>query len=74
MLIVSNYDQPGMIGKVCTIVGAAGVSIVNMAVGQTSGGGTAMMVLALDQPLAESVVDEIKNSTDILAVYQVSDL
>ena len=74
MLIVSNYDQPGMIGKVCTIVGAAGVSIVNMAVGQTSGGGTAMMVLALDQPLPEAVVDEIKNSTDILAVYQVSDL
>src|SRR5487761_2592248 len=74
MLIVSNHDRPGMIGRVCTIVGEAGVSIVNMAVGQTAGGGSAMMVLALDQPLNSKSVEEIRSTADILSVYQVGNL
>ena len=46
LLIVRNDDRPGMIGIVGSALGDAGVSITNMAVGQTSGGGTALMLLS----------------------------
>src|SRR5665213_3486273 len=72
MLVVRNDDRPGMIGVVGTAVGAAGVSIVNMAVGQTQGGGTAMMVLALDRPLGAEVVEELRASDGIQAVSPVN--
>ncbi len=74
MLVVSNDDRPGMIGLVATAVGAAGVSIVNMAVGQTRGGGTALMVLALEQPLSNDVVASLRAADGIIAVHQVSEL
>ena len=61
-----------MIGVVATEVGAAGVSIVNMAVGQTHGGGTAMMVLALDRPLEADVVEAIRASDGIQGVSPVN--
>ena len=70
--MVRNDDRPGMIGVVATVVGAAGVSIVNMAVGQTRGGGTAMMVLALDRPLVSDVVEAIRATDGIQGVSPVN--
>ena len=72
MLIVRNDDRPGMIGLVGTAVGAAGVSIVNMAVGQTVGTGTALMVLGLAAPLPDEVIDEVRKAPGIIDVHQVS--
>jgi D-3-phosphoglycerate dehydrogenase / 2-oxoglutarate reductase len=72
MLVVRNDDRPGMIGVVATAVGAVGVSIVNMAVGQTRGGGTAMMVLALDRPLEADVVEAIRAFDGIQGVSSVN--
>jgi D-3-phosphoglycerate dehydrogenase len=72
LLVVRNDDRPGMIGTVASIVGAAGVSIVNMAVGQTRGMGTALMVLALDRALPDSAVEEISRAGGIIEVHRVT--
>src|ERR1039458_1513434 len=57
LLIVRNDDRPGMIGIVGSALGDAGVSITNMAVGQTSGGGTALMLLSTDRPVPREVLN-----------------
>jgi len=60
-----------MIGLVGTAIGDAGISITNMAVGQTTGGGTALMVLSTDRALPAEVVEALRAASGILEVHQV---
>ena len=49
-------DVPGVIGRVGTLFGEAGVNIANMTVSRNNRGGKALMVLSVDsQPPAELV-------------------
>jgi D-3-phosphoglycerate dehydrogenase / 2-oxoglutarate reductase len=72
MLIVRNDDRAGMIGLVGTAVGNAGISIANMAVGQSPAGGTALMVLALESPLSAADLAVLADAPGILDLHQVS--
>jgi D-3-phosphoglycerate dehydrogenase len=60
-LIVRNADVPGMIGRVGTFLGDAGVNIANMVVGRSRvTNDAAMMGLNLDQPLAEEDIAKLR--------------
>jgi len=49
LLVFFRYDDvPGVIGRVGTLFGEAGVNIANMAVSRTRRGGKALMALSLD--------------------------
>jgi len=59
-LAVFRYtDQPGMIGRVGTVFGEAGVNIVSAAVGAESEGDQAVMVLTTDAPVSAETVERI---------------
>jgi D-3-phosphoglycerate dehydrogenase len=63
-LAVFRYrDQPGMIGRVGSALGEAGVNIVSAAVGRHDetgdGSGDAVMVLTTDGPVPDALVDSI---------------
>ena len=59
-LAVFRYrDQPGMIGRVGTILGERGVNIASAAVGAEASGPDAVMALTTDAAVAEGVIDEI---------------
>jgi D-3-phosphoglycerate dehydrogenase len=68
MLVVRNDDRPGMIGKVGTIVGEAGVNIADMDVGQAASGASAMMVLATSEPVPVEVSDTLRSVEGIVSV------
>jgi D-3-phosphoglycerate dehydrogenase len=72
LLIVRNDDRPGMIGLVGSALGDVGVSITNMAVGQTSGGGTALMVLSTDRPVPPDVTGRVRAAAGILEIHSVA--
>jgi D-3-phosphoglycerate dehydrogenase len=57
LMVFFRYDDvPGVIGRVGTLFGEAGVNIANMAVSRTRRGGKALMALSLDsEPSAELV-------------------
>ncbi len=59
MLVVRNDDSPGMIGRVGTILGDAGVNIADMDVGTNAEGAAALMVLSTYSPVPRSVADEL---------------
>ncbi len=59
MLVVHNDDSPGMIGRVASVLGNAGLNISNMDVGQSPSGEAALMVIATDKTVPVEVVDEI---------------
>jgi D-3-phosphoglycerate dehydrogenase len=50
MIFLIYDDQPGVIGRVGTLCGEAGVNIANMAVSRTKEGGKALMVFSVDTP------------------------
>jgi D-3-phosphoglycerate dehydrogenase / 2-oxoglutarate reductase len=62
MAFLSYADVPGVIGKVGTMFGEAGVNIANMAVSRTTAGGTALMVFSIDSPAPPALVEGIEAS------------
>ena len=65
LLITEHRDQPGMIGAVGTICGRNDVNISFMEVGRLEPRGRAVMILGLDDPLAEAVLAEINQVSGV---------
>lgn len=58
LLVFFRYDDvPGVIGRVGTLFGEAGVNIANMTVSRTRRGGKALMALSIDQPAPRELVE-----------------
>ena len=71
MLIVRNDDRPGVIGRVGTVLGDAGVNIDNMDVGKTPQAGSALMVIATATPTPAEVVSQLRQVPGIVEVITV---
>ncbi len=57
LLVFFRYDDvPGVIGRVGTMFGDAGINIANMAVSRTRRGDKALMALSIDQPAPEELL------------------
>jgi D-3-phosphoglycerate dehydrogenase / 2-oxoglutarate reductase len=74
ILICHNVDRPGMVGRVGTALGDAGVNIAHMDVGPVSSGfadrgrqpgGEALMILSLDNPVPAATLELIRQMPDI---------
>jgi D-3-phosphoglycerate dehydrogenase len=58
LLVFFRYDDvPGVIGRVGTLFGQAGVNIANMTVSRTRRGGQALMALSIDTPAPPDLVE-----------------
>jgi D-3-phosphoglycerate dehydrogenase len=61
LLVLFRYDDvPGVIGRVGTLFGDAGVNIANMTVSRSRRGGKALMVLSVDTRPPAELVDRIR--------------
>jgi len=57
LMAIFRYDDvPGVIGRVGTLFGEAGINIANMAVSRTNRGGKALMAVSLDSPSPPELV------------------
>jgi D-3-phosphoglycerate dehydrogenase len=68
MLVVRNDDRPGMIGRVGTLVGSAGLNIADMDVGQAPSGASAMMVLSTTEAVPAAVCESLRAVEGIVSV------
>ncbi len=81
ILFCRNYDQPGMIGRVGTVLGKAGVNIRHMDVGPTvrtprhynpqQPPDTALMIVSVDNPIPDWALQEIGGAGDIFGLTMV---
>ena len=61
LMAIFRYDDlPGVIGRVGTLFGEAGVNIANMAVSRTRKGEKALMALSLDSPAPPELVEALR--------------
>jgi D-3-phosphoglycerate dehydrogenase / 2-oxoglutarate reductase len=72
MLFTLHRDMPGIIGKIGSLLGSFNVNIASMQVGRKIVRGDALMVLSLDDPLPDGILDEIKKVSGIRDAYTVN--
>ncbi len=62
LLVFFRYDDvPGVIGRVGTMFGGAGINIANMTVSRTRRGGKALMALSVDEPAPDRLVKQLRS-------------
>jgi D-3-phosphoglycerate dehydrogenase len=66
MLVVRNADKPGMIGRVTTMLGDAGINIDDMRVGRSPTGEAAMMALTTAVPVPGEVADAVRSQPGVV--------
>lgn len=62
MVLLVYDDVPGVIGRVGTMFGDAGINIANMAVSRRSVGGKALMAFSIDTPATDELVARLEAS------------
>lgn len=70
-LVLLRYDDvPGMVGRIGTVFGDAGVNIANMAVSRNRAGGQALMALSVDAAVPDELVARLREGVDDAYVIQ----
>ncbi len=72
MLMTQHRDVPGMIGRVGTVLGDAGVNISTMQVSRNTVGGDAIMVLSVDRPADEATLAALRAIAGIGSVRSLA--
>ena len=72
LLLFFNQDVPGMVGKVGTLLGDAGVNIASLTNGRAAKGGEALSVFSLDTAAGEEVLKKLEAIKGLRAVRQVT--
>lgn len=71
ILLVNNYDKPGVIGNIGNALGSQNINIATMQFGRDRMGGNAISLLHLDAPLPAGVMGEILRLPNIISVRQI---
>jgi D-3-phosphoglycerate dehydrogenase len=71
ILLVSNYDRPGVIGNIGTTLGNQNINIATMQFGRDRMSGNAISLLHLDAPLPPGVLGEVLRMSNIISVRQI---
>jgi D-3-phosphoglycerate dehydrogenase len=73
LLVFLRYDdEPGVIGRVGSLLGDAGVNIANMAVSRSRRGGKALMAFSLDAPAPPELVERMRGEYDYVRFIALS--
>lgn len=70
-LIVRNQDKPGLVANVTSVISQHDINIATLHVYREKKGGYAVMVLEVDQPVAEAAVQHIENLDGIIKVTYI---
>ena len=71
MLITHHSDRPGMIGRIGSLLGAADVNISAMHVARSAPRADALMVLALDDDVPDSLAASIRDNEGLIDLWTI---
>ena len=70
-LVSRHADRPGIVGRVGTILGEHDVNIASMMVGRDAPRGKAMMILAIDDPVAAPLLERLRQVDGMADLHYV---
>jgi L-serine deaminase len=71
LLVLENRDVPGVVGKLGTLLGQAGINIADIHLARRDGEAKALAVLRLDQPAGDDVLGRLRALPDVLSASQI---
>lgn len=71
-VVVVNDNTPGMVGRVGTILGSAKINIDDMAIGSTDSENQAIMVIATQAGIPDSVLQELNSADGVVFARSIS--
>jgi D-3-phosphoglycerate dehydrogenase len=71
LLVITNWDRPGAIGKIGMTLGNHKVNIADMTLGRKKAGETAIVVLNIDGEIPDVAVDELHRLEEVIDVKVV---
>lgn len=71
ILVLSNWDRPGVVGKIGTILGSNGINIASMQFGRERPWGRSIILITTDTPTPPDVVEQLKRVEEVTDVRVV---
>ncbi len=71
ILVISNRDVPGVIGRIGTILGEQGINISEFHLGRRERGGEAMSVIEIDHSVEQRTIAALRALPEILTVREI---
>ncbi len=71
LLIMGSFDQPGVIGRVGTLMAEYGINIASWHTGRAEPGGHTLTVLNFDEALPESLMEILRGQDFVRHVHQL---
>ena len=68
MLYVRNYDKPGFIGSIGTLLAEKDINIASFHLGRRENSGEAVALIAVDQKVNKMVIESISNLEHVVRV------
>ncbi len=72
LIVMKNWDKPGIIGSIGTLLGKHGINIAAMNFGRKELGGEAVSVLNVDSPISAELLEEILKIDNVLKVKLIN--
>ncbi|MCS6884692.1 MAG: phosphoglycerate dehydrogenase [Acidobacteriota bacterium] len=71
MLLCSNRDVPGVLGRLATLLGDNGINIGRLYLGRKEIGGAALVLCEIDTPVTDEIVAKLAALPDILSARKI---
>ena len=71
LLLITNKDTPGAIGKIGTTLGSRGINISDMTLGRKAQGEKAVIVLNIDGAVPDNVIEAVENLEEVVEVTTI---
>ena len=68
MLYVRNYDKPGFIGSIGTLLAEKDINIASFHLGRRENSGEAVALIAVDQKVNKMIIESISNLEHVVRV------
>ncbi|MCY3211663.1 ACT domain-containing protein, partial [Acinetobacter baumannii] len=72
MVFVRNADKAGFIGSFGMVLGKAGVNVATFNLGRDKPGGDAICLVAVDEPVSDSLLREIETIPQVKRARRLS--
>jgi len=71
LVLLRNRDVPGVIGRVGSLLGDAGINIAEYHQARLSAGGEALAAISVDSPLKPEALGALRSLPEVLDARQV---